>query len=125
MLFIIAPRSCSPTTVFAKVPIVSRDPKMISLTHWKVKAPYSFVAPSNQQLNNLLPVYARTFNLPVFNAVPSPTVSMSFTGTIFAYAVAYDWSKGHEGNVPSQRNKVLLHGCKEDEVRKRPPKPGM
>ena len=64
---------------------------------------------------------------PAFNAVSSPIVSASFnhTGTIFAYAAAYDWSKGHEGNVSSLLNKVLLHGCKEDEVRKRPPKPGM
>ena len=62
-----------------------------------------------------------------FGSVPSPVVSSSFnhTGTIFAYAVAYDWSKGHMGNTPSQWNKVLLHGCKEDEVRKRPPKTGM
>ena len=62
-----------------------------------------------------------------FNALPSPVVSASFnhTGTVFAYAAAYDWSKGHEGNSPSQWNKVVLHGCKEDEVKKRPPKPGM
>ncbi|KAF9648783.1 WD40 repeat-like protein [Thelephora ganbajun] len=69
---------------------------------------------------------ART-RMKTFNAVPSPIVSASFnhTGTIFAYAAAYDWSRGHAGNVPSQWNKVLLHGCKEDEVRKRPPKPAM
>ena len=72
-------------------------------------------------------MYIPYLQYPAFNAVPSPIVSASFnhTGTIFAYAAAYDWSKGHEGNVPSHWNKVLLHGCKEDEVRKRPPKPGM
>ena len=79
----------------------------------------------------LPPMYAHlnsySLNLPAFNAVPSPIVSASFnhTGTIFAYAAAYDWSKGNEGSVPSHWNKVLLHGCKEDEVKKRPPKPGM
>lgn len=69
---------------------------------------------------------ART-RMKTFNSVPSPVVSSSFnhTGTIFAYAAAYDWSKGHEGNVASQWNKVLLHGCKEDEVRKRPLKNGV
>ena len=72
-------------------------------------------------------MYILYLQYPVFDAVPSPIVSASFnhTGTIFAYAAAYDWSKGHEGNVPSHWNKVLLHGCKEDEVRKRPPKSGM
>ena len=65
---------------------------------------------------------------PAFTTVPNPIVSASFNhlGTVFAYvAAAYDWPKGHEGNVSLHWNKVLLHGCKEDEVRKRPPKPGM
>jgi hypothetical protein len=46
-----------------------------------------------------LPVYgqlALILNSPAFIAVPSPIVSASFnhTGTVFAYAAAYDWSKG-------------------------------
>ena len=92
--------------------------------------PLTVVYLLNQSLEPFLPCIhtcTHTPDSPAFNAVPSPIVSASFnhTGTIFAYASTYDWSKGHEGSVPSQWNKVLLHGCKEDEVKKRPLKPGM
>ena len=94
-------------------------------------APHRPVFPPLNRPRDLPPYHicACTYSLnsPAFNALPSPVVSASFnhTGTVFAYAAAYDWSKGHEGNSPSQWNKVLLHACKEDEVKKRPPKPGM
>ena len=61
-------------------------------------------------------------NVAAFDAAPGPIVSTAFSrlGTIYAYAVAYDWSKGHAGMVPGHVNKVMLHAVKEEEVRKRP-----
>jgi len=57
-----------------------------------------------------------------FEAAPGPIVSTAFNrlGTIYAYAVSYDWSKGHAGMAPGHPNKVMLHAVKEEEVRKRP-----
>ncbi|KAI4518453.1 WD40 repeat-like protein [Schizophyllum commune Tattone D] len=66
---------------------------------------------------------ART-RLKSFDAQPGPITSTAFnrTGTIFAYAVSYDWSKGHSGNTPGHPNKLMLHACKDEEVKKRPKK---
>ena len=55
-------------------------------------------------------------------AGPVPASSFNRTGTIFAYAVSYDWSKGHTGMTPQHPNKILLHACKDDEVKRKPPK---
>jgi len=57
-----------------------------------------------------------------FEPAPAPIVSTAFNrlGTIYAYALAYDWSKGHSGMVPNHPNKVMLHAVKDEEVRKRP-----
>jgi len=56
-----------------------------------------------------------------FEPAPGPITTTAFnrTGTIFAYAISYDWSKGHSGMVVGVPNKVMLHPCKEDEVRKK------
>ena len=43
-------------------------------------------------------------------------------GSIFAYAISYDWSKGHSGMTPGHPNKIMLHACKDDEVKRKPPK---
>lgn len=58
---------------------------------------------------------------PAFEPAPGPISATAFnrTGNIFAYAVSYDWSKGHSGMTPSHPNKIMLHACKEDEVKKR------
>lgn len=40
-------------------------------------------------------------------------------GTIFAYAVSYDWSKGFGGNTQGGVNKVMLHPVGPDEVKPR------
>jgi len=55
-------------------------------------------------------------------AGPISTTAFNRNGSIFAYAVSYDWSKGHSGMTPGHPNKLMLHACKEDEVRKRPRK---
>lgn len=56
-----------------------------------------------------------------FEAAPGPIACTDFNhdGNIFAYAVSYDWSKGHSGMTPGHPNKLMLHACKEDEVKKR------
>ena len=59
-----------------------------------------------------------------FDTAPGPISCTAFNrrGTIFAYAVSYDWSKGHSGMTSGHPNKIMLHACKEDEVKKRPQK---
>ncbi|KZO99275.1 WD40 repeat-like protein [Calocera viscosa TUFC12733] len=53
---------------------------------------------------------------------PISATAFNASGTAFAYAISYDWSKGHVGNVAGHPNKIMLHPVKEDEVKKRPPK---
>ncbi|RDB25690.1 Poly(A)+ RNA export protein [Hypsizygus marmoreus] len=62
--------------------------------------------------------------LKTFDPAPAPISATAFNhnGNIFAYAISYDWSKGHSGMVPGHPNKIMLHACKDEEVRKRPPK---
>lgn len=56
-----------------------------------------------------------------FDPAPGPITATSFnrTGTIFAYAISYDWSKGHGGMTANFPNKIMLHSVKEEEVKKR------
>lgn len=63
-----------------------------------------------------------------FEAAGGPVVcaqvSSSFdrSGTIFAYAIAYDWHKGYTGMVANHPNQIFLHACKDGEIKKRPKK---
>lgn len=50
---------------------------------------------------------------------PISCTTFNRTGSIFAYAVSYDWSKGHSGMTPGVPNKVMLHACKDEEVKKK------
>ncbi|KAA1467303.1 WD40 repeat-like protein [Dentipellis sp. KUC8613] len=63
---------------------------------------------------------ART-RLKTFDMAPGPVTASTFNrnGTIFAYSVSYDWSKGHSGMTPGHPNKVMLHAVKDEEVKKR------
>ncbi|KZS92712.1 Poly(A)+ RNA export protein [Sistotremastrum niveocremeum HHB9708] len=63
---------------------------------------------------------ART-RLRTFDAVDGPISTTCFnrSGTIYAYAVSYDWSKGHTGMVNNHPNKIMLHPIKEEEVKKK------
>ena len=57
-----------------------------------------------------------------FDVAPaSPISANAFNrdGNILAYAVSYDWSNGHSGMTPGHSNKIMLHSCKDEEVRKR------
>ncbi|KZP13577.1 WD40 repeat-like protein [Athelia psychrophila] len=62
--------------------------------------------------------------LKTFDQAPGPVVATGFNhnGDIFAYAVSYDWSKGYAGMTSNLPNKVFLHACKEEEVKKRAPR---
>lgn len=46
---------------------------------------------------------------------PLTRCSINSTGEIFAYAIGYDWSKGHEyANPTSTENKIFFHPCFDD-----------
>ncbi|KAH0613195.1 uncharacterized protein H6S33_009575 [Morchella sextelata] len=49
-----------------------------------------------------------------------PATGFNRNGNIFAYAISYDWSKGHQSNTPQYPTKVMLHPIKEDEAKPRP-----
>ncbi|BFZ54354.1 RNA export factor gle2 [Savitreella phatthalungensis] len=52
------------------------------------------------------------------------STALSRTGDIMAYAVSYDWSKGHAGNSPQYPNKIMLHPVPPDEMKPKNRKPG-
>ncbi|KAH7915959.1 WD40 repeat-like protein [Hygrophoropsis aurantiaca] len=70
---------------------------------------------------NFWDIYGRT-RLKTFDTAPGPISATGFNrnGTLFAYAVSYDWSKGHGGMTRDQPNKIMIHACKEEEVKRRP-----
>ncbi|KAK3685783.1 WD40-repeat-containing domain protein [Podospora appendiculata] len=48
------------------------------------------------------------------------TTAFNKTGSIFAYATSYDWSKGFQGNNANYPTKVMLHPVQADECKPRP-----
>jgi mRNA export factor len=48
------------------------------------------------------------------------STGFSRQGTIFAYAVSYDWSQGFQRNTQQMVNKVMLHPVNPEEVKPRP-----
>jgi len=56
------------------------------------------------------------------NPLPVTAGAFSMDGSIFAYALGYDWSKGAEHYNPAQqKNYILLHPTPEAEIKNRPP----
>lgn len=57
-----------------------------------------------------------------YPAVGGSIVATTFnkTGSIFAYAVSYDWSKGYQHNAASYPIKIMLHPVDSDECKPRP-----
>lgn len=51
---------------------------------------------------------------------PITATAFNRQGTIFAYAVGYDWSQGYQKNQQGQTTKVMLHAVGPDEVKPRP-----
>ena len=60
-------------------------------------------------------------NVTGFGPFPGSIISTTYnrTGDIFAYAMAYDWSKGYTGMTAGYPNKIMLHAVKQEEVKKR------
>lgn len=57
------------------------------------------------------------------NNSPAPITCGSFdrTGMIFGYSISYDWSRGYaDYNPATMKNYILLHPCKEDDVKPKP-----
>lgn len=54
---------------------------------------------------------------------PIPCGAFNHDGSIFAYAVSYDWSKGGQDPMASAQggNNIFLHATEETEVKPRPP----
>ena len=53
---------------------------------------------------------------------PIPCGAFNRDGSIFAYAVSYDWSKGGQDPMAqSGQNNIFLHAVQESEVKPRPP----
>ncbi|KAF8235778.1 Poly(A)+ RNA export protein [Tricholoma matsutake] len=50
---------------------------------------------------------------------PVSTTAFNRNGSIFAYAVSYDWHKGHSGMTTGQPNKLMLLACKDEEMKRR------
>eukprot|EP01095_Lingulamoeba_sp_RSL-Kostka_P011292 TRINITY_DN4257_c0_g1_i1.p1 TRINITY_DN4257_c0_g1~~TRINITY_DN4257_c0_g1_i1.p1 ORF type:complete len:352 (+),score=112.35 TRINITY_DN4257_c0_g1_i1:95-1150(+) len=48
-----------------------------------------------------------------------PCASWNADGTIFSYAVSYDWSKGNQHYDENFQNNIFLHKTKEEEIRNR------
>ncbi|KAJ3101623.1 hypothetical protein HDU97_001236 [Phlyctochytrium planicorne] len=62
--------------------------------------------------------------LKAFNPVNQSISATAFsrTGGIFAYAVSYDWSKGHEHHKQGSPNQIFLHAPKDEDIKPRPPR---
>ncbi|TIB70563.1 hypothetical protein E3Q23_04118 [Wallemia mellicola] len=56
------------------------------------------------------------------NQGPIPCTAFNAAGTIFAYALSYDWSKGFSKQPPQPLVKIMLHATNDEEVKRRPPK---
>ncbi|KAG9237550.1 WD40-repeat-containing domain protein [Amylocarpus encephaloides] len=49
-----------------------------------------------------------------------PATAFNSDGSIFAYAVSYDWSKGYATNTPQYANKIMMHPVNPEECKPRP-----
>jgi len=63
----------------------------------------------------------RKCRLKEYRDVGGPISATAFNrnGTIFAYAVSYDWSKGYSHNTPNLPNKIMLHPVLADDCKPR------
>lgn len=60
----------------------------------------------------------RLKNFPSVNNSITAT-AFNKTGSIFAYAISYDWSQGHQGNRPDFPTQVKLHATKDEEIKQK------
>lgn len=59
-----------------------------------------------------------------FSEAGGPITSTAFnkSGSIFAYAISYDWSKGYANNTPQFPTMVKFHPASDEEIKPRPRK---
>ena len=50
---------------------------------------------------------------------PVTATAFNTPGDLFAYAIGYDWSKGHDGNNPQYPKKIYIHRVNEQDVKPR------
>ncbi|SCU97908.1 LADA_0H09230g1_1 [Lachancea dasiensis] len=48
-----------------------------------------------------------------------PACNFNRSGSVFAYALSYDWHQGHAGNRPDYPNVIRLHPTTDDEVKEK------
>ncbi|GMM55460.1 RNA export factor [Maudiozyma humilis] len=48
-----------------------------------------------------------------------PVINFNRNGSIFAYALSYDWHQGYAGNTPGYANVIRLHPTRDDEVKEK------
>mmetsp|Transcript_16977 Transcript_16977/g.29027 ORF Transcript_16977/g.29027 Transcript_16977/m.29027 type:complete len:361 (+) Transcript_16977:132-1214(+) len=59
----------------------------------------------------------------MYSTIPAPITSAAFNrdGSIYAYALSYDWSRGFSEYQPANmKSTILLHATKDDEVKAKP-----
>lgn len=77
--------------------------------------------PSNTTMSSDKPTH-KTAAFPGDGSRPAPIISSAFNadGSVFAYAVGYDWSSGAGGNQPAQQvNTVMFHKVSPNELKKK------
>lgn len=50
---------------------------------------------------------------------PIPCTAFNRNGNYLAYALSYDWSKGHEHYQPGAKNTIMIHPCQDSELKPR------
>lgn len=51
---------------------------------------------------------------------PITATAFNYQGTVFAYASCYDWSKGFQHNLQTNKPQIMLHQVNQEEVKPRP-----
>jgi mRNA export factor len=61
-----------------------------------------------------------------FNPIqrPIPCANFNASGSLFAYASSYDWSKGSQSHAPGTPNEIFIHYTLEDEIKPKGKKTG-
>ncbi|KAI9142924.1 WD40-repeat-containing domain protein [Paraphysoderma sedebokerense] len=76
---------------------------------------------SKQRLKQYAPATAGSGPTAAQTSIPISCSAFNRNGNIFAYAVSYDWSRGHEYNKPpfNAKNSIYLHASKKEDVEPR------
>ncbi|KAI1369114.1 WD40-repeat-containing domain protein [Xylaria arbuscula] len=89
------------------------------IAHHRLRG-YSLVASSSSSIGTTN-LAAKNSNTPLPSSSPPPpsitATSFNRDGSLLAYAVGYDWSRGCIGNTPRTETKVMLHSVTDDDVR--------